>query len=324
MSRNNAAEKIPVIVIFAPTATGKTALTLKLFGSGGSSVFKNKVEIISADSMAVYKYMNIGTAKPDAALVSEIPHHLTDFLSPGCQFSASEFVQRADSLCAEIYARKKIPAVVGGTGFYIRNFLLGLPDTPEPDLLLRGRLKRELESSGSEFMHRKLETVDPESAEKINRNDAYRILRALEVFYLTGKPRSSFSLSDALRSEYDFFTVILERSREDLYRRIDARVERMFQDGLADEVRSLVEMGFTKDDAGMKAIGYREFFLGLNTADEIKEKIKRDSRKYAKKQYVFMKGIYGAKTYFLPENSDCPEEIVPALKQFLDSYGYAV
>lgn len=322
MNRNNSEKKIPVIVIFAPTATGKTALTLKLFGSGSHSLFKDKAEIISADSMAVYKYMNIGTAKPDKTVLSQIPHHLIDFLEPKFQFSVNEFVRRSDLLCTEIYSRGKIPAIVGGTGFYIRNFLLGLPKTPESNAEIRTQLKNELEKSGIDFMYEKLKLVDNESAQKINKNDAYRILRALEVFYLTGKPRSSFSLSEKLRENYDFFTVILERDRSDLYERIDMRIEQMFSQGLEQEVQSLIEKGFTKDDAGMKAIGYREFFEGFNSPAEIKEKIKHDSHKYAKKQYVFMKGICNAKIYNIPKEVDYTEEIISDLKTFLRKYDF--
>lgn len=322
MNRNNSEKKIPIIVIFAPTATGKTALTLKLFGSGSHSLFKDKAEIISADSMAVYKYMNIGTAKPDKTVLSQIPHHLIDFLEPNFQFSVNEFVRRSDLLCTEIYSRGKIPAIVGGTGFYIRNFLLGLPKTPESNAEIRTQLKNELEKSGIDFMYEKLKLVDNESAQKINKNDAYRILRALEVFYLTGKPRSSFSLSEKLRENYDFFTVILERDRSDLYERIDMRIEQMFSQGLEQEVQSLIEKGFTKDDAGMKAIGYREFFEGFDSPAEIKEKIKHDSHKYAKKQYVFMKGICNAKIYNIPKEVDYTEEIISDLKTFLRKYDF--
>ena len=322
MNRNNSEKKIPVIVIFAPTATGKTALTLKLFGSGSHSLFKDKAEIISADSMAVYKYMNIGTAKPDKTVLSQIPHHLIDFLEPNFQFSVNEFVRRSDLLCTEIYSRGNIPAIVGGTGFYIRNFLLGLPKTPESNAEIRTQLKNELEKSGIDFMYEKLKLVDNESAQKINKNDAYRILRALEVFYLTGKPRSSFSLSEKLRENYDFFTVILERDRSDLYERIDMRIEQMFSQGLEQEVQSLIEKGFTKDDAGMKAIGYREFFEGFDSPAEIKEKIKHDSHKYAKKQYVFMKGICNAKIYNIPKEVDYTEEIISDLKTFLRKYDF--
>ena len=310
--------KIPVIVIFAPTATGKTALTEKLFGKGSHSFFKSKAEIISADSMAVYKGMDIGTAKPDPMLQNEIPHHMIDMVTPDIQFSVSEFVENADLFCKEINSRNKIPVIAGGTGFYIRNFLLGLPETPESDPALRNSLKEELEKCGINFMYQKLLTLDPVSAEKINKNDAYRILRAIEVFYLTGKPRSSFELSQKLRDQYDFFTIILERDREELYSRIDMRVDQMFDEGLEGEVNSLIKKGYTKEMPGMQAIGYREFFMDLAGIEEVKEKIKTDSHKYAKKQYVFMKGIPEAHTYKL--TADTEAEILMQIENNLSAW----
>lgn len=296
-------KKIPVIVIFAPTATGKTALTEKLFGEGSHSFFKDRAEIISADSMAVYKDMNIGTAKPDAKLQNQIPHHMIDMVTPDIQFDVSEFVEKADIACKEIHERNKIPVVAGGTGFYIRNFLLGLPQTPESDSKIRDQLKAESKECGLDFMYQKLKTVDEKSAEKINPNDEYRILRALEVFYLTGKPRSSFELSSKLREQYDFFTIILQRDREELYRRIDMRVDMMFDEGLENEVKALIEKGYKKEMPGMQAIGYREFFMDLENIDEVKDKIKTDSHKYAKKQYVFMKGIPEAHIYRISDDN---------------------
>lgn len=309
--------KIPVIVIFAPTATGKTALTVKLFGSGSHSFFKNKAEIISADSMAVYKHMDIGTAKPSKDLISQIPHHMIDLVNPDIQFSVSDFVNKADELCNEIYLKGKIPVIVGGTGFYIRNFLLGLPQTPESDLQIRNQLKSELEKSGSDFMYQKLKTIDSISAEKINKNDVYRILRALEVFYITGKPRSSFVLFEKLREQYNFLPIVLERDREDLYNRIDLRIDQMFLDGLEQEVNLLISLGYKKEDPGMQAIGYREFFMNLDSLEDIKQKIKHDSHKYAKKQYVFMKGIPNAKIYHIEKDQEYTEEVLSKIKDFI-------
>ena len=156
--------------------------------------------------------------------------------------------EKADAFCEEIFSRGKIPAVCGGTGFYIRNFLLGLPLTPESNPELREKLKGECSKSGTEYMYEKLKMLDPKSAEKINKNDAYRILRALEIFYTTGKPRSDFELSKKLRNKFDFITIILERDREELYKRIDLRVEQMFDEGLEEEVESLIKKGYKKTD----------------------------------------------------------------------------
>lgn len=295
---SNPEAKIPVVVIFAPTATGKTALCLNIFGKGSHSFFKAKGELISADSMQVYRGLDIGTAKPDNFEKEQLTHHLIDVLDFNEQFNVSDFIQKADELCESIFSQKKIPVVAGGTGFYIRNFLLGLPETPESNEDLRQALIQRCKIEGKEKLYQELEKIDPESAEKINPNDEYRILRALEVFYLTGKPRSCFKLNTQLREKYNFCIIILEREREELYERINRRVDLMFEAGLKKEVTDLISKGATEQMPGMQAIGYREWFLhDYNTQEgieKIKYEIKRNSRKYAKKQYTFMKDIPGA------------------------------
>lgn len=287
---------VPVIVIFAPTACGKTALTIDLFGKGSLFDFKEKAEIISCDSQAVYKYLDIGTAKPDVNERQQVSYHLIDFVDPDVQFGLGDFMERADDLCHEIWSRKKIPVLCGGTGFYVRNFILGSPTTPESDPKIRSQVKEKLVLVGKEAMHAELKIVDPVSAQKINVNDEYRICRALEVFYTGGRPLSSYTLPDSPRNEYDFLTIVLDRPKDELYERIDLRVEKMFEAGLENEVNNLVSMGYTKDSPAMKAIGYSEFFEGISSVSQIKEKIKNDSHHYAKKQYTFVRGIPGAVT----------------------------
>lgn len=310
---------IPVLVIFAPTATGKTALTLKLFGRSSLSFFKQKAEIISADSMQVYKGFDIGTAKPTEYEQDQLFHHLLDIAEPSRQFSASDFVEAADKLCREIYSKHKLPVVAGGTGFYIRNFLLGLPETPPSDEKIRQKLKLRLSVEGNLALYNELTSVDPESAEKINPNDAYRICRALEVFYTTGKPRSSFKMNSMLRKDFDFHVLILEREREELYERINHRVDLMFEAGLEDEVRKLVTSGCNKDMPAMQAIGYSEWFndegkLRKDT-DKIREEIKKHSRKYAKKQYTYMADIPGAVK--IPASDE--EKMIQSVENYLSA-----
>ena len=292
---NSLAAKIPALVIFAPTATGKTDLLLELFGGGAS-----KARVISADSMQVYRGMDIGTAKPTPAEQKILPHYLIDIKNPDEQFSVAEFVDRADALCQEFWAEGALPIICGGTGFYIRSFLLGLPSTPEGDEALRERLRGELKERGEASMWQELKECDPDSADKIAPSDHYRLLRALEIFRLTGKPRACFAQEPKLRDKYDFTTIILERPRDELYARIEARVDKMFEQGLESEARGLMQK-YGSDAPGMQAIGYREFFErspdgGPLSTEEIKAKIKRDSKKYAKKQYVFTAGIPGAQT----------------------------
>lgn len=290
-------EKIPVLVIFAPTACGKTAFVQSLFGKSSLSVFKEKGEVISADSQAVYKGLDIGTAKPSAEEIAELPCHMINLCEPTQQFDLGDFVHGADRAARDIYSRGKLPLLVGGTGFYIRAFLLGLPSTPEPTPEVRERVKEKLLREGKEALRAELEIVDPESARRIHPNDLYRTSRALEIFYTCGKPQSSFLTQNTLRKEYNFCTIILTRNKEELMKRIDLRVEEMFRIGLKDEVENLKKQGFTKDTPAMKAIGYSEFFdeqLLLQGDESIKNAIKIHSRQYAKKQYTFMRGIPGA------------------------------
>lgn len=288
-------QKIPVVVIFAPTACGKTALAREIFGMGSPFSFKGRGEVISADSQAVYRYLDIGTAKPGAQEMKDLPHHLVDVVDPSVQFGVGEFLEAADKICPEIYARGKIPVVLGGTGFYIRSFLLGLPPTPISDPVLREKIKQRLAVEGNGPLYYELKQIDPVYAKKIDLHDGYRICRALEVYYASGKNLSSYAMPSQLRSGYDFCTIVLTRDREELYKRIDSRVDLMFRSGLEKEIENLKSMGYTKDTPAMKAIGYSEFFRDEPLMiEEIKSMIKFNTRRYAKKQYTFMRDIPGA------------------------------
>ena len=296
--------KIPVIVIFAPTASGKTALTKELFAPGGSH-FIFKAEIISADSQAVYKGMDIGTAKPEQQLQALIPHHLIDILTPDQQYNVSDFVDDADRACQEITARGNIPLVCGGTGFYIRNFLFGVAPTPQSDPMLREKLKARIAAEGNAALYQELKAIDPASAAKIHPNDAYRICRALEVYYLSGKTRSDFAIEKKLRPQYDFIFIVLEPPRDFLYKRIEERVNLMIEQGLEKEVKTLIKAGYTKDSPGLKAIGYQEWFEYSDRPQTIAAII-HNSRKYAKKQYTCIRDIPGSQV--IPYTSS-PEDI---------------
>ena len=321
---------MPVLVVFAPTACGKTRLALELFGRDSSSPLAGKAELVSADSMQVYRGMDIGTAKPSAQEREQLVHHLVDILEPGEAFSAGEFVRRSDSLCRQIYGRRRIPLVLGGTGFYIRNFLCGLPATPQADLELRQELRRRLEREGAESLHRQLHGLDSAAARRIHPNDHYRILRSLEVCLSSGRPQSSFELSARLRPQFRFCIVILQRERQELYRRINERVAQMMAEGLPKEVAALVAAGCTGDDPGMQAIGYREFlsneafmaaaatkgnlaFLeeALSGIDfsATQELICRNSRRYAKRQYTYFRGIPAAEHFHADDGRAVGEHI---------------
>ncbi len=289
MNRKTSSAKIPVIVIFAPTASGKTALTRELFSPQGSHFILN-AEIVSADSQAVYKYMDIGTAKPDSQICAEIPHHLVDIYTPDQQCNVSDFIDAADACCKDIYSRGKIPVVCGGTGYYIRNFLYGVPKTPMSDDKIRNQLKERILKEGNQSLYDELKKIDPESAAKIHVNDDYRICRALEVYYLTGNTRSSYKVEPKFRDEYDFLFIVLEPPRDLLYERINQRVDVMFDLGLEKEIQNLLKLGYNQDSPGLKAIGYSEWFE-YSDKETIREEIKHHSRKYAKKQFTYIRDI---------------------------------
>lgn len=287
----------PVVLIFGPTAVGKTRLLSRLF--------PGMAEIISADSMQVYRYMDIGTAKPSKEEREQIPHHLIDILNPDRQYNVGKFVHLADKLVPEITARNRIPVVSGGTAFYFVNFIYGLPETPPGDPIIRKKLKQECDERGPEALFQELAAADPESAGRIGEKDTYRIIRALEVLRQTGRPLSRFKTGFKKREGYNFLTIGLQRSREELYRRIDRRVDDMMKAGLKEEVVRLLGLGYTAADPGMRGIGYREFMQmradGCITLGDAAERIKQSSRKYAKRQIAFFKKICDV-NWFHPED----------------------
>lgn len=290
----NASAHIPVLVMFGPTAAGKTAVAETLFT--GMGPFAGMAEVISADSMQVYRGMDIGTAKPDATLLSELPHHLVNIRNPDQQYGTGEFVSGADAACADIVSRGKIPVMLGGTGFYIRNFLLGMPDTPPSRPETREKIRMRMEREGTAVLFAELEAVDPVSAARIHRNDEYRIIRALEVHELSGRPLSAFARPDSFRPGYRFSTVVLERSREELYSRIEKRVGNMFAAGLREEFCALINRGYTREDPGMQAIGYREFFSfdpPGSRIDDVKHLVCHSTKRYAKRQETYIRSIPG-------------------------------
>ena len=279
-------ETIPVIVVFGPTAVGKTEFLLH---------FENIGEIINLDSLQVYRHMSIGTAKPASDITSRVPHHLIDCIDPDTEFSAGDFVSRADVLCREIHSRGKVPVISGGTGFFLKNFIYGLPDAPASDIDVRTMLQRRLATEGLEKLRTELKEKDPLSWERIKSQDSYRILRALEVYYTSGTPLSDYKLNETPRKEYRFLLIGLNRDRTELYERINRRVDIMFEAGLEDEYKKLRSMGYNPDSPGLSAIGYREFSimaeLGSLTRGDVKELIKQNSRNYAKRQITFFKAL---------------------------------
>ena len=300
----------PLVVLFGPTAVGKTELTTHLIRS-----FPN-LEIVNADSMQVYRHLDIGTAKPSSETLRVIPHHLLDVVDPGVQFDAGQFVRLAEDLVERIRSRGGLPMLCGGTAYYLRSFICGLAQAPASDPGVRRGLKAELAEKGLGPLLAELARVDPVTRAAVADRDAYRALRALEVYRASGRPLSSFVNPDRPRADYSFLTLGLARERAELYRRIDGRVEGMFAAGLVSEVAGLLARGYGPGDPGLRGIGYREFFFmrrGCWTLADLREAIQRDSRHYAKRQITFFKSLPGVEWVPAAE----PERVVRRIEGFL-------
>ena len=264
-----------IVVITGTTATGKTEFSIELAA-------KIDGEIISADSMMVYKYMDIGTAKPSIEERKGIPHYLIDVIYPNENFDVKDFVNLASQKIKEIKEKGKIPIIVGGTWLYIQSLLYGISNAPEGNWEIRNELYKE----ESDVLYGKLKEIDPVYALKIHPNDKKRIVRALEVYYISGKPFSSFH-NKSKEPKYDFTGFVFERPRDEIMKRIEERVNLMFKEGLLDEVKFLIERGYEKSITSMQAIGYKElipYFKGETSLDEAKCNIIKNTKKFAKRQ----------------------------------------
>jgi tRNA dimethylallyltransferase len=279
-------EKEKVLVIAGPTAAGKTAAAIEIAGEFGA-------EIISADSMQVYRRMDIGTAKPSAAERRLVPHHLIDVVEPDEEFNAGRFVEMAADAISEIGSRGKRLIVCGGTGLYLKALLNGLCVAPPSDPGLRSELKNEASGEGLSRLYTRLLKEDPESAARISPADAARIVRALEVFELTGVSLSEFQRKHGFQEEkFIALKVFLSPERQELYRRIEARCDKMIAAGFVEEVGGLLDMGYGRELKSMHSIGYRQiasFLAGEIGLEEAVLEIKRETRRFAKRQFTWFR-----------------------------------
>ena len=291
---------IKAIAICGPTASGKTALSLRLSRD-------IPIEIISLDSMQIYRGMDIGTAKPTAEERSEIAHHMIDIVSPLENYSFAKYRESALVAAEEICKRGRLPVFVGGTGLYLDSLTRHISDdVPKSDTGYRERLLKDADSEQKRIaLWERLREIDPESAEKIHYNNVKRVIRALEIFEVTGKPKSFFDKESKLAErEIDIKIITLDfHNRDNLYKRIDMRVDEMFSRGLYDEVLSLYRAGLLKEGttAGA-AIGYKEILECINgegSLDAAKEKIKMSSRRYAKRQLTWYRHIEDRSTVYV-------------------------
>lgn len=276
---------IPLLVIAGPTASGKTALAIEI-------AKKIDGEVISADSMQVYKEMNIGTAKPDAAEMDGVPHHLLDIIPPDTDFSLEQFVRLAHSAIRDVHARGKVPILAGGTGLYIDTVIENRPLSENSfDPAVRHALETRWESDGGEAIYAELEKVDPEAAVHLHPNEKRRILRALEIYYTTGETKTSH-LQKKSEKIYDYFVFALELPREILYNRINRRVDLMLSAGLVPEVEKVyASLRGTKRTA-LQGVGYKEiiwYLEGRATFEEAVALLKRNTRRLAKRQMTWFR-----------------------------------
>jgi tRNA dimethylallyltransferase len=276
--------KPKIIVICGATGIGKTSVGIELAEKLGG-------EIVSADSMQIYRYMDIGTAKPTPAELERIAHHMIDIVEPDEDYDAVQFSKQARDRIAEIGSRGLLPLVVGGTGLYIKALLHGLFESKPVDPRIRNRLRQEAEEKGSRFLYERLQAIDPASADRLHPNDAYRIIRALETIETTGKSIADLHQDHGFEDDpYVALKIGLQMDREKLYDRIDKRVDLMIEAGLVEEVKKLLEMGYTADLKSMQSIGYRhvvEYLQDKLSWDECIRTLKRDTRRFAKRQFTW-------------------------------------
>ncbi|GIM32783.1 tRNA (adenosine(37)-N6)-dimethylallyltransferase MiaA [Paraclostridium bifermentans] len=293
-------KKIPLVILTGPTAVGKTNLSIQL-------AKKMNMEIISADSMQIYKYMDVGSAKVTEDEMNGVKHYLIDEVTPDYSFSVSEFQERANDYINQIVKKGKLPLVTGGTGLYLNSLIYNMDFAKsDADNELREMLRLDLEENGIDYMYEKLKSLDEEAANRIHKNNTKRVIRAIEVC-MSGKKMSDFSNDLKLNEKYEPIIIVLNRDREHLYRRINKRVDIMISQGLEDEVKTLLNMGYSSDLVSMQGIGYKEIIKYLNneyTYEEAIEIIKRDSRRYAKRQLTWFRRYENAKWFDLDNYND--------------------
>lgn len=276
--------KNKVIAVAGPTAVGKTKFAIEV-------ARRFDGEVVSCDSMQLYKFMNIGSAKPDAEEMAQVKHHLVDIIDPRVPFSVAEYQQLAKAAIADVMSRGKVPVISGGTGLYLNSLIYDMDFSSNPgDLTYRKELEKIAEEEGTEAVHRMLQNEDPDAAALIHPNNTKRIIRALERLHDGEGNVRPFSGILKETDDYEMILVGLTRERQELYDRINARVDILINNGLVDEVKELMAMGLTSDDISMKGIGYKEIIAFLNNEYDLAtaaDTVKKNTRHYAKKQLTW-------------------------------------
>lgn len=309
-------EKYPLVVLLGPTAVGKTELSLKL-------AEEVQGEIISADSMQIYRKMDIGTAKVSKQEQQRVKHHLIDIIDPDEEFSVAQYQEMVDNLIPEIIARDKLPIMVGGTGLYIKAVVDGfLFPEMETDYQLREELQEIASKKGNNYLHEQLKKIDPELANNLHPNDLRRIIRGIEVYRKTGKTVSYFKKKQQEKPErYRTLKLGLTRDREELYTRIDIRVDKMIQEGLVNEVKDLLQQGYQLSSTALLGLGYKEivgFLKGDYDLDKAVRLLKRNTRHFAKRQLTWFRREEDIHWFNLSKNSqeDVLKKAIALIKEW--------
>lgn len=292
--------KTPLIVITGPTCSGKTGVALRLSDN-------HPIEVVSADSMQVYRHMDIATAKPSRAERARLPHHLIDVVDPDEEFNAGMFSAQASKIIAEVRSRGKIPVIVGGTGLYIKALVYGLSPAPPGSAGLRSVLRSMADKSGNRHLWTMLDRLDPDTAKITNENDRVRIIRALEIAFVTGKRPSAIHQGHGFSKPlYEARLVCILPERDRLYGDIDSRVVRMIDAGLVGETEKLLAMGYEPGLRSMQTLAYRhviEFLASRISLDCAISLIQRDTRHYAKRQMTWMRSHNANSSYHSPDEA---------------------
>lgn len=299
-----------ILTIVGPTAVGKTDIAVEIAKKTGG-------EIISADSRQIYKYLNIGTAKPTSRQRKTVPFHLIDFIHPDDNYSCGQFARDAESKIKEVYSRGKIPIICGGTGLYIKALFHPLHKLPESDQRIKEKLIKIIKEKGIEHLYEKLLKIDPEWAQKVNPKDKQRIIRGLEVYEITGKPLSRLIKKKSRKSEFQPWYVGLNIPRDALYQRINTRFDAMIKNGLVQEVKSLLKKGFNPQSNALRTIGYKEIIEYLEkkmTLEQAIEKAKQRTRNYARRQITWFNKLPDL-TWYNPEDKKTVITIIKGMKK---------
>ena len=304
-----------IVIIVGPTAVGKTFYSLRV-----AEILKG--EIVSADSMQIYKYMDIGSAKPKKDELSRVKHYLVDEVDPRLPWSVVDYQNRAKKYIEEIFKRDKLPIVSGGTGLYVNSLLYEMDFSNAKQTDLRKKLEEEALIHGNQRIYDKIKRLDPDAARRIHPNNLKRVIRAIEVYETTGRGVPEFSESFKKTDDYECILIGLKRDRQVLYNRINMRVDQLIDSGLVEEVKQLMDMGLTEENISMKGIGYKEIIGYLNKEYSIEEAIrliKRNTRRYAKRQMTWFKRYKDIKWFDLCSLEDEGGGAVESIVNYLNS-----